>query len=176
VNADAVGFLGTREREREREHDEVRPFWLGEGEQRSSPKRENDGGASVLSTDARALRRLEEGGVREIRCQARPRNEKERRRESTAFDRKEKEEMGGGGRWSGVGGATQRKEGGGGWQPTLCGRATLAASRQRRVRVGVTVRGSRGMGRHVWAARERLGQPGEGRSWAGPERTLSILI
>jgi hypothetical protein len=97
VNADAVGFLGTREREREREHDEVRPFWLGEGEQRSSPKRENDGGASVLSTDARALRRLEEGGVREIRCQARPRNEKERRRESTAFDRKEKEEMGGGG-------------------------------------------------------------------------------
>jgi hypothetical protein len=35
ANGDAAGFLGARERE----HDEVQPFWLGEGEQRSSPKR-----------------------------------------------------------------------------------------------------------------------------------------
>jgi hypothetical protein len=31
----------------EREYDEVPLFWLGEGEQRSSPKRENGGGSSV---------------------------------------------------------------------------------------------------------------------------------
>jgi hypothetical protein len=65
---------------------------------------------------------------------------------------------------------------GGRWQPTVCGPAAPTASRQWLVWVGVTARGSRGMVRHVWAAREHVGCPGEGRSWAGPERTVSILI
>jgi hypothetical protein len=41
--------LGCWGPEREREHDEVRPFWLGEGEQRSSPKRWGGGGFSAIS-------------------------------------------------------------------------------------------------------------------------------
>jgi hypothetical protein len=36
------------QREREREHDVVRPFWLGEGEQRSSLKRWGGGGFSAI--------------------------------------------------------------------------------------------------------------------------------
>jgi hypothetical protein len=63
-----------------------------------------------------------------------------------------------------------------GWQPTACGGAALAASRQRRVRVGVTARRSRGTGWRVWATHECVGRPGEGRSGAGPERTMPILI
>jgi hypothetical protein len=41
------GRIPRDQREREREHDEVQPFWLGVGEQQSSPMRENGSGASV---------------------------------------------------------------------------------------------------------------------------------
>jgi hypothetical protein len=58
----------------------------------------------------------------------------------------------------------------------VCGRVAPTASRLRQVLVGVVARRSRGTGRCVWAARERMGQPGEGRSWAMPERTVPILI
>jgi hypothetical protein len=114
ANGNAVRFLGTRERE----HDEVLPFWLGEGDHEAHRRgkravvlqRNSDegSGASALSTDARALQRGEEGGVVELQCRARPRNEREWQRPSTAFDRKEKGKWGGG---SSVSGATRRKEG-----------------------------------------------------------------
>jgi hypothetical protein len=39
--------------QREREHDEVRPFWLGEGEQQSSPKRGGGGGISAIFGEGR---------------------------------------------------------------------------------------------------------------------------
>jgi hypothetical protein len=74
---------------------------------------------------------------------------------------------------------TKRKMGnggGGGLQPMLYGRAAPAASQQRRVWVGVVACGSRGMGWRVWAARERVGRPGEGRRRAETERTVLILI
>jgi hypothetical protein len=93
--------------QREREHNEVLPFWLGEGDHEAHRRgkravvlqRNSDegSGASALSTDARALQRGEEGGVVELQCRARPRNEREWRRPSTAFDRKEKGKWGGGG-------------------------------------------------------------------------------
>jgi hypothetical protein len=47
--------------------------------------------------------------------------------------------------------------GGGGWRPTVCGRATPTANRQRQVWVGVATRGSKGRkggsdwGGHGWA-------------------------
>jgi hypothetical protein len=47
--------------EREREHDEVRPFWLGEGEQRSSPKRWGGGGFSAISDEGRQTPMLGSG-------------------------------------------------------------------------------------------------------------------
>jgi hypothetical protein len=58
----------------------------------------------------------------------------------------------------------------------VCGWAAPAASRQWQVLVGVVARRSRGTGQRMWAAREGMGQPGEGRSWARPERTVPILI
>jgi hypothetical protein len=113
-----------------------------------------------------------EKGAGEPRCRAWPQNERERA--STAFDREKK----GKGEGSGVGGATQRKEEGravtprrggrrgrgGTWQPMVCGTVAPAASRQRRVWVGVVARGSRGTGRRVWAVHEHVGRPGEGKS------------
>jgi hypothetical protein len=88
-----------------------------------------------------------------------------------------------GGRGSGGGSATQRKEegvgsvapcrggerGGGGWRPTVCGRATPAANRQRQVWVGVATRGSKG----------RKGGPigvatAGPLAWAAPKRTVSF--
>jgi hypothetical protein len=39
--------------EREREHDELWPFWLGEGEQRSPPKRWGGDGFSGISSEGR---------------------------------------------------------------------------------------------------------------------------
>jgi hypothetical protein len=44
-----VMWLGSWGPEREREHDEVRPFWLREGEEWSSLKRWGGGGFSVIS-------------------------------------------------------------------------------------------------------------------------------
>jgi hypothetical protein len=39
--------------EREREHNEVRPFWLGQGEQQSSPKRWGGDDFSVIFGEGR---------------------------------------------------------------------------------------------------------------------------
>jgi hypothetical protein len=134
-------------------------------------KSDEGGGASVLSTDLRALRRGEEGGVGELRCRAWPHNERERRRASTAFDRKEKGEMQGG---SGAGGATRRKEGGGlgavvphggGWQGGGADgrRCADGSTRGQPTAVGV------GRCRCAWeqgngTTQEHVGRPGEGRS------------
>jgi hypothetical protein len=51
--------------------------------------------------------------------------------------------------------------------------AAPAANRQRRVRVGVAARGSRGMGWRVWAAH---GPVGGRKELPGPERTVSTWI
>jgi hypothetical protein len=53
---------------------------------------------------------------------------------------------------------------GGRWQSALCGSA------------GAGVKGGSNRGGRMWAARERVGRLGEGRSWAGAERTVPILI
>jgi hypothetical protein len=116
-----------------------------------------------------------EKGVDEPRCRAWLWNEGERRRASVALHRERK----GKGEGSSVGGAYGRRR-------MAWVRGSLAADgvrmvapmacRQRRVRVGVTARGSKGTGWCVWAAREHVGQPGDRRSWAGPERTVPTWI
>jgi hypothetical protein len=113
-------------------------------------------------------------GVGELRWRARPRNEREWRRASAAFDQKEKGNGGGGG--SGAGGATRRKEEGGSGRARRGGkengaRRPAAVQERRRWAVSGAVR-KQGSGRRAWAARECVGRSGEGMSWAGPERTV----
>jgi hypothetical protein len=117
-------------------------------------KSDEGGGASVLSTDLRALRRGEEGGVGELRCRAWPHNERERRRASTAFDRKEKGK-GGPARAAPRGG---RMEEGGSDRPT--GHAASGDGRRstRRGSARAGVKGGSGRGGHGWAGPSALCQ------------------
>jgi hypothetical protein len=98
-------------------------------------------------------------------------------------------EWGSGGVWEENGGcrlrgAAQRKEEGrspgsivphgGGWHRGAGSRQGVRPVEAMAGRAYATRAGE--WGQRVWAARERVGRPGEGMSGAGPERTVPILI
>jgi hypothetical protein len=143
-----------------------------------------EGNAGGASTQIRRGRRcfgtldhsmgfVEKGGrgVGELRWRARPRNERERRRASAPFDRKEKGNGGvapRGGRRRGVRSSATWREGERGPASGSCaGAAKMGAGWA----VSSAVR-KQESGRRAWAARECVGRSGEGMSWAGPERTV----
>jgi hypothetical protein len=82
-----------------------------------------------------------------------------------------------------VGGATRRKEEGvwlsatwrGGEWGSTSGSCTRAAETGAGRAVSGVVR-KQGSGRCAWAARERVGRPGEGRSWTGPKSNSADFL